>query len=142
MSNGHVHQVQPLLRFTTLLHKRVHIDLLSKPLPAPMSDAILDALPPQSHTILVALEDVVATLYAPQNAPSIASAISPLASSVEGLRATIMPILPSTGTDSAPPGSQGTQRDVRKWFITCFEQIDKLSRNLTDSLPQTDSTPT
>lgn len=108
-----------------------------------MSNAVLDALPSQSHALLVALEDVVATLYAPQNASSIASAISPLASSVESLRATITPVLPSadTSTGGAPSGSQGTQRDVRKWFITCFEQIDKLSRNLADSLAQENPTP-
>ncbi|EPS98520.1 hypothetical protein FOMPIDRAFT_1126249, partial [Fomitopsis schrenkii] len=138
-------KIQPLLRFTTLLHKRVQIDLLAKSPPEPTSNTTLDALPAHSHAILVAFEDVVATLYAPQNPASIASAISPLASSVEGLQAMITSMFPLTisQTGTAAGGApSGSQRDVRKWFVTCFEQIQKLSRDLMDLLAQEPPTPT
>ncbi|KAI0736729.1 hypothetical protein C8Q72DRAFT_20290 [Fomitopsis betulina] len=135
-------KIQPLLRFTTLLHKRVQVDLLAKPLQS-TNNTTLDALPVHSHAILVALEDVVATLYAPQNPTSIASAISPLVSSVEDLQATITYMLPPalSQIDSAAGGApSGSQRDVRKWFVTCFDQIKKLSRNLMDSLAESATT--
>ncbi|KAH9843081.1 uncharacterized protein C8Q71DRAFT_699863 [Rhodofomes roseus] len=141
-------KIQPLIRFTTLLHKRVQLDILAKPSLEPTSSVILDSLPSHSHAILVALEDTVATLYAPQDPSAIASAISPLAKSIEELRSALSPMLPPalSATEVASGGAsteaRGPQKDVRKWFTACFDQIDRLSHNLRDALAQESSNST
>ncbi|KZT70120.1 hypothetical protein DAEQUDRAFT_224967 [Daedalea quercina L-15889] len=135
-------KVQSLLRFTILLHKRVQLDLLAKPASQPASSATLDSLPAHSQAILVELEDAVATLYAPQDPAAIAAAISSLVNSVKSLQAVVIPMLPSasstskTTVGSVASESKGAQTDVRRWFVTCFEQIDKLSHSLGESLEQ------
>lgn len=148
-------KVQPLLRFSTLLHKRIQLDLLAR-LPAEPSLAsvsALDTLPDCSHELLIAFEEVVASLYAPQDLQNIASAISSLATSIRRLRTVISDgdLLPwraepgvdtltngmasmSVATEAA--GGRGKEKDVRRWLDTCFEQIEKLSRNLTDAFSQ------
>ncbi|KZT09538.1 uncharacterized protein LAESUDRAFT_509228 [Laetiporus sulphureus 93-53] len=152
----HVKKIQPLLRFTTLLHKRVQIDVLSNiPMAtSPNCLAPLDALPAHSHALLVASEEVIASLYAPPDPSSIASAISPLAESVRDLHATLLggELLPPRRADdqdvdaltrdvaSMTVGAGGAsrsakqERDVRKWFDTCFKQIEILSASIGDTL--------
>ncbi|KZT09335.1 uncharacterized protein LAESUDRAFT_756962 [Laetiporus sulphureus 93-53] len=57
-----------LLRFSTLLHKRVQLDILSNSAITTSSNylASLDALPARSHALFVAFDDVIASLYARQ----------------------------------------------------------------------------
>ncbi|CCM04584.1 uncharacterized protein FIBRA_06765 [Fibroporia radiculosa] len=151
-------KVQPLLRFTTLLHKRVQIDILShRPvdLDSPDRSKGLDILPDHSHALLLASEELVAALYAPQDPATLSSAIPPLVESVHKLRdtllegdllppaqdsdqalATAISVLTVGGGSSKAQGKKST--DVRKWFETCFEQIDRVSKILYDDLRQED----
>lgn len=136
-----------------LLHKRVHLDILKATSPT-VSDASLDKLPHHSHTILLAAEELVAALYAPQDISSLRSTIVSSAAVVDQLRVALYqdillssePREPREGTDvdalqsgleelSVSGGSRRKKEtDVRKWFDTCFEQIAKLSRTIVASL--------
>ncbi|PCH37961.1 hypothetical protein WOLCODRAFT_87743 [Wolfiporia cocos MD-104 SS10] len=139
-----IKKVQPLLRFSTLLHKRVQLDILSDASTATPSLEALDALPSCSHGLLVASEEVVAALYAPQNPANVASAITSLSTAVKTLRLTLEDgaLLPrrngdvdelTTGMATLSVGGNGVNgqknRDARGWFETCFAQIEKLSQS-------------
>ncbi|OBZ69180.1 hypothetical protein A0H81_10814 [Grifola frondosa] len=64
-------KIQPLVRFVALLQKRIVLDVLSSlpsrpPSSAPINDT-LDSLPAHSHALVLAMEEVIASLYAPQD---------------------------------------------------------------------------
>ncbi|KAH9857110.1 Grap2 and cyclin-D-interacting-domain-containing protein [Lenzites betulinus] len=145
-------KVQPLVRFATLFHKRVVPDVLAG-LSGPQlesSDLIsaLDALPSRSHAVVVALEEVVATLYAPQNPASVASAVAALTESLRALHASVITnvLVPSDADlaqrmsalsvvqgDGGKAGGE-TKKDPRKWFDACLAQIDKSAKAVDDVL--------
>ncbi|KAI0682442.1 hypothetical protein BC835DRAFT_883396 [Cytidiella melzeri] len=146
-------KVHPMLRMIVLLHKRVLVDILKAPF-TPTSHSLLDKMPPQSHDLLLAMEDVVAALYALQDIPVMRTAIMNIAASVNRLKLILyqdsfirsVDTKDKTLTDidaltkkmeRADIHGTPTQRkaaDVRKWFDTCFEQILKLSQNIITSL--------
>lgn len=144
-----MHKIQPLLRFCTLLHKRVILDLLGL---SPASDQNqshnLDALPACSHSLLLAAEDLIAALYAPQDLAALREAVARLASVAQDIHTEV-----TTATLIQPPdqvsslsqklagmqvggaeGTRGKEKDVNKWFATCFEQIEKLSKSIGQQL--------
>ncbi|KAH9952133.1 hypothetical protein B0H21DRAFT_715931 [Amylocystis lapponica] len=157
-------KIQPLLRFIVLLHKRVLLDILSNPSPtSPHVDhnphTILDAFPPHSHTLVLASEELVAALYAPQDQSDIVSAVSALADVVHRLHQRLLDstllssvrnsmdeltngvgALSVTGTADSIQGSRKKQKDVRKWFDTCFAQIGSLTKSVVDTLGPSNET--
>lgn len=106
--------------------------------------AALDDLPVKSRTLMSASDDLVATLYAPQNPADISSAISSFTTAIGAIRETLYPLLPPPLSETDTFASQlsevsiqGTTKkgkDVRKWFVTCFDQFHKLSVNVIDAL--------
>ncbi|KAI0819514.1 hypothetical protein BC628DRAFT_1017674 [Trametes gibbosa] len=144
-------KVQPLVRFATLFHKRVIPDLLSGPqLKSSDLIAALDMLPSQSQSIVVALEELVAALYAPQIPSSIASAVAILAESIRTLHASIIAeiLLPlesglvqrmgvlgiNHGGDGEGKSDAKEKKDPRKWFDNCVAQIDKSAKAVEEML--------
>ena len=128
------------MRFATLFHKRVLPDVLGV-LPATPSelDALnvaLDALPPQSNAIVLAVEEVVAALYAPQKPDVLAAAIKSLVQAARQLYAliTVDRLMPPVDLAKEMAGlsvegaPEKKPKDPRKWFASCIAQIDKSTK--------------
>ncbi|EIW60102.1 uncharacterized protein TRAVEDRAFT_57469 [Trametes versicolor FP-101664 SS1] len=144
-------KVQPLVRFATLLHKRVVPDVLAG-LSGPQLDsealtAALDALPSRSHAVVLALEEVIAALYAPQQPAALSSAVSAFSDAVRHLHTSVVTdvFLPpetdlanamgalSVGEVKSGNGAKA-KKDPRKWFDACLGQIDKSAKAVEDML--------
>ncbi|KAG2063817.1 hypothetical protein BDR04DRAFT_1185984 [Suillus decipiens] len=134
-------QVHSVLRLTTLLHKRIFLDLLSSaPTPSPPNFA-LDALIMQSHALFAASDELVSSLYIPQNPAAIRKESLALLDIINGLQLQLRIFFPDTSSleqqlsrlsiegdkSASTPGN--TTAD-KKWFDICFEQVTKTSANL------------
>ncbi|KAI0636747.1 Grap2 and cyclin-D-interacting-domain-containing protein [Trametes polyzona] len=147
-------KVQPLVRFATLLHKRVVPDVLAG-LSGPQLDsepltAALDALPSRSHAVVLALEELVAALYAPQKPAALASAVAAFSDATRRLHASVVTdaLLPreadlavqmgGLSVQDASSGKEGgetkVKKDPRKWFDACRAQIDKSAKAVEELL--------
>ncbi|OSD08630.1 hypothetical protein PYCCODRAFT_39800 [Trametes coccinea BRFM310] len=147
-----VKKVQPLVRFGTLLHKRVVPDVLSRvSMSQPTSDALiaaLDALPARSHAVVLAMEELVAALYAPQKPTTLRSAVAAFADAMTQMHASALaePLLPSdseitnqmgalslnSGAEAKGGGEKA--KDPRKWFDACLAQIEKSAKAIDEML--------
>ncbi|KAI9057885.1 hypothetical protein FKP32DRAFT_1310487 [Trametes sanguinea] len=147
-----VKKVQPLVRFSTLLHKRVVPDILSRvSLSQPTSEALiaaLDALPARSHAVVLAMEELVAALYAPQKPAALRSAVATFAEAMTQMHASALaePLLSSDsemanqlealslhgGVEAKGGGEKA--KDPRKWFDACLAQIDKSAKAIDEML--------
>ncbi|KAI8989657.1 hypothetical protein BD414DRAFT_521947 [Trametes punicea] len=156
-----VKKVQPLVRFATLLHQRVVSGMLTG-VPASQlgPDALmaaLDALPPRSHSVVLALEELVAMLYAPQKPAALASAVATFVNAITQLHTSVVTdvlLRPETGMvermgslslDSAE-GAKGSDekkaKDPRRWFDACLAQINKSARVINELLAPDVALPT
>ena len=68
----------------------------------------LDLLPQYSSALLVASDDLIATMYGPQNVQNMATELASFKIAVQNLQGPITP-----------------QGKTKKWFDACFEQIYK-----------------
>ncbi|KAI0664617.1 Grap2 and cyclin-D-interacting-domain-containing protein [Cubamyces menziesii] len=151
-----VKKVQPLVRFGTLLHKRIVPDVLANVSGSgPELLAALDALPSHSHSVVLAVEELVASLYAPQKPAALSSAVTAFSNAIHQLHASaVADTLLSSDGDVAKQmsaltldGGEGArsngdkQKDPRRWFDACLAQIDKSARAV-DELLALDSAPT
>ena len=76
------------MKWTCTLHKKILRDLRNqvfKDLPIPA----LDALPDHSHELLLALEDLVASLYAPQDSTVVSRAVKSIGDRFQALSRTL-----------------------------------------------------
>ncbi|KAI0082807.1 hypothetical protein K474DRAFT_1585213 [Panus rudis PR-1116 ss-1] len=149
-------KIQPLLRLSVLLHKRIFLDLL-KNIKATTAEenrraeTMLDV----SNTLLIAHEDLVAGLHAPQKLLTVQSSLTALSDASQKVKDILLrenflpePRDPTTELEqkmaaasikeSNPSGgagaSQKKERDIRKWFDTAFDQVQKISRKLHDEI--------
>ena len=137
-----------------LLHKRIQIDLLqkaSKQVAENTKHSPVDALPALSHNLLLATEELVAALYAPQDLPSLRAAVETLVKEAQTFRPALQAAqflssesalddLPkkmhslTTADVSAEPKPESAdekkRRETQKWFNTCFDQVDKVSQKV------------
>ncbi|KII88518.1 hypothetical protein PLICRDRAFT_698889 [Plicaturopsis crispa FD-325 SS-3] len=124
--------VHSLLRLTTLLHKRILLDILSSTTP-PSSNILFDSLLSQSAALLVASDDLVSTLYTPQNPASIRAELTSFITTVGALQKVLEPLLPEATLEQqlgdlsvqSPGTNEKKKKDVGKWFRVCFSQISK-----------------
>jgi hypothetical protein len=93
-----------------LLHKRIATDILSS-IYSSDSNPYLDLLPQHSSALLIASDDLVATMYGPQNTENMVTELASFKTVIQNLQAPVMPLL--------------LQDKSKKWFNTCFEQISK-----------------
>jgi len=145
-----VQKIQPLIRILSLLHKRILPDLI-KPLDENAIEDVakLDIFPSISNSLLLCLEELVAVLYAPQDPSSISSAISSLQDTVRSTQSTLttegaisqvasnIKTLQSSMGEMRLGNQSGTpkkDKDPVKWFDTCFAQVYKLSKSISDAL--------
>lgn len=130
--------VYPILRLTTLLHKRVFLDVISSTCTVPVSNVAYDSLLEQSHSLLEASDELVATLYSPQDPDSVCKEVAALMMVVAALCTRLQAFFPvDDGLDAQVKQlsvqdslSPKSSRSVgKKWFDTCFDQISRLSAN-------------
>lgn len=133
-------KIQPLARFVTLFHKRVVPDVLgalssSPPDPDSLNQA-LDALPPLSNSVVVAMEELVAALYAPQKPNTLAASVLSLAETIRAVHTSLMVdvLIPpydlekemnTLSMSGVKDGGGKKAKHPRKWFDSCLVQIDK-----------------
>lgn len=137
-----------------MLHKRIHIDLLQKPPKEVVENthhASVDALPGLSHRFLLATEELVAALYAPQDPANLRIAVETLVKEAQAFEPTLRAALflqssspeddlqrkmadvtvteevAETETESA---DDKKRKERRKWFDTCVDQVDKISQQV------------
>ncbi|KZP11986.1 hypothetical protein FIBSPDRAFT_836920 [Athelia psychrophila] len=134
-------KVHDLLRLTTLLHKRILLDLLVPPYALPPNPT-LDALLIHSSSLLTASDDLVATLYTPQKPASVHTELIAFVDTVRslqsGIQSAFFPLEAQMASLSvANPGDAKAAKgkDPRKWFQTCFEQIYKSATAFASTLP-------
>ncbi|KAJ7632617.1 hypothetical protein FB45DRAFT_510008 [Roridomyces roridus] len=126
-------QVHGILRLVQLLHRRILRDILSTSHDAP-SNATLDSLSTLSHTLLSASDDLVATLYTPQDPQNVATELGSFRKLISDFQALL-----------AKPDALETQlqrlsletKNGSKWFDTCFVQLHKAIDALDVSLRPT-----
>jgi len=141
-------QVHALLRLTTLLHKRILIDLLSSSSSTTPSlpNSPLDALLLHSTALLTSTDDLISTLYTPQNPTSIRTELTTLIDVVRTLQSGLHTagFFATIGLEdqlrqmSIQGDGKKTGKDIKKWFDTCFEQIYKISTTFVSTLTQDD----
>lgn len=151
-------KIQPVVRFVTLFHKRVLPDVLNA-LPGSPSDpdalnAALDALPQQSNAVVLAMEEFIAALYAPQKPDVLAAALSSLVEATRQLhrliavdvlmpRADLAKEMGALSVKDAQDGaSAGKTKDARKWFASCLAQIEKSAEAADEMLSTQAANPT
>ncbi|KAG1756776.1 uncharacterized protein EDB91DRAFT_1241824 [Suillus paluster] len=131
-------QVHSILRLTTLLHKRILLDLLSSaPIMQPPNVA-LDALLLQSHALLAASDELVASLYVPQNPATIRKDSLALLGVINALHLQLRIFFPDTssleqqlsGLSIEGESTPSKPKADKKWFDICFDQVTKTSTNL------------
>ena len=138
------------MRFVTLFHKRVLPDVLNvlpaSPLDPDSLNMALDALPSQSNAMVLAMEEVVAALYAPQKLDVLAAALTSLVQATRQLHALIMvnqlmpPVdlakeMSGLSVEGAP---EKKPKEPRKWFSLCIGQIEKAAKVVDEIMsPQT-----
>ena len=115
----------------------------------------MDGLPGHSHTFLLAVEEVVATLYAPQDVSALRDAVAALAKAASDFRppletAQLLQLRDAPSQQEDPVDElqrkmanvtvEQTQtakqqpRNTQKWFNTCFGQVDQLSQKVLSEL--------
>ncbi|KAG9318480.1 hypothetical protein JVU11DRAFT_571 [Chiua virens] len=131
-----VHQI---LRLTTLLHKRIYLDILSHPSSA--SPSAFDTLLAQSTLLLSVSDDLAAALYSPQDPQCVRTEISKLADIATSLQTQLAVFISPTDELTKqmhalsvhdPTASATKKRADRKWFDTCVHQIVRLCANASD----------
>lgn len=136
-----------MMRLTTLLHKRMRLDVLSI---TQASNDVLDGLLEHSSAMVAAYDDLVAELYAPQDHNAIHLQLDTYLTTVGGLRGSSTNVMPSPRLEESledlslqrqeAKGAKKDKKDIAKWFQTCFAQIYKASDQARATLkPQQDS---
>ncbi|KAG5651598.1 hypothetical protein H0H81_008119 [Sphagnurus paluster] len=128
-----------ILRLSTLLHNHIIKDILSPPNLkfSPHLIQNLDSLPPQSSTLLIASDDLISTIYAPQNPSDISTELASFTKLIGALQSIILALSQKpTLSEQLQAMSLGgtTQKDPKKWFEMCFLQIQKAAENLKSTL--------
>ncbi|KAF9482750.1 hypothetical protein BDN70DRAFT_874529 [Pholiota conissans] len=131
-------KVQTLVKIALLLHKRIARDILSSDARS-KGNLALDKLGSFSGKLLAAFDDLISSMYAPQQASNIKLHLG----SFQRVIKLIQPIIvlpPNKSLDeefeSLSISSQSRDKnDV--WFATCFEQIDNAVSRISNSLEDT-----
>ena len=130
--------MQAVIKLVVLLHKRVLRDVLSPDAPE-CDNLTYDTLVTLSTNLLTASDDLISSMYSPQQLPNISLYLQSLRDVVKALQQTLFPsknnqlsveeqlnaleLSPLLGSDKS-----------RKWFKTCFEQVDILGAKIVETL--------
>jgi len=83
-------------------------------------DSTYDALVTLSTSLLTASDNLISSIYAPQQLPNVSAYLQFLREAIKDLQRTIFP--------------QPRSDKSRKWFRTCFEQIEILGAKVVETL--------
>lgn len=117
------------MRLSTLLHKRIFLDLLAHPSSAPV--AAFDALLVQSNLLLSTSDDLVSALYAPQDPTYVYAEILELSKIATALQ-TQLAVFTDELTSQLVEDATVSTSD-KKWFDTCVDQILRLCSSATET---------
>ena len=126
LQTSHVFQVEALVKVTLLLHKRIINDVLSSKCQR-QDDLSLNKLAVLSGSLLTASDDLISSMYSPQHLDIITSYLNSFLGVNQDIRKIIL--LPHDKAlhermESLSLADQPSEK-TRKWFTTCFDQIDK-----------------
>ncbi|KAJ7774823.1 hypothetical protein B0H16DRAFT_1880040 [Mycena metata] len=123
-------KVHGILRLAQLLHKRILRDILATT-KQPPDNSTLDALSSLSHTLLSASDELVSTLYTPQDPTKMETEACSFRKLISDFQASLAkPDALETQLGALSLGSN----NASKWFDTCFVQLYKAVDALSDSL--------
>jgi hypothetical protein len=130
--------VQAVIKLVVLLHKRVLRDVLSPDAPE-CDNSTYDTLVTLSTDLLTASDNLISSVYAPQQLPNVSVYLQSLRDVIKDLQRTLFPsqnnqlsveeqlnaleLSPQLGSDKS-----------RKWFKTCFEQVEILGAKIAETL--------
>ncbi|PFH54358.1 hypothetical protein AMATHDRAFT_83413 [Amanita thiersii Skay4041] len=111
-----------ILRFSTTLYKRVTRDILvptflSQYAPDQVNIHI-DALPHLFAILLVASDDLIASIYTPQDVENIITQLTAYKDVIQQLQTSLEELLKADGQKEGANGSQESK--TNQWFNTCF----------------------
>ncbi|KAF6765202.1 hypothetical protein DFP72DRAFT_335888 [Ephemerocybe angulata] len=137
-----LNKVESILKLCNLLHKNVIKKVLSAPLQGLAShkdvNPIVDELASDSAALPAAVDDLVSTIYSPQDVTDMVDQLQSLSGAVLGIQSNLNALFALdlvAELFNQPLTSSGKKTpDVRKWFDTCFEEIKSLITQLSNSL--------
>ncbi|KAJ7097930.1 hypothetical protein B0H15DRAFT_945488 [Mycena belliarum] len=114
-------KVHGVLRLAHLLHKRVLTDILSTSRQPP-DNSTLDTLSSLSHRLLTTSDELVSTLYTPQDPNNVGTELRAFRQIISDFQASVdKPDALETQLENLALGSSNGS----KWFGTCFVQVYK-----------------
>jgi len=128
--------MQAVVKLTILLHKRVLSATLSPDAPE-RDDATLDRLSRLSAKLLPASDDLISSLYAPQQPSIISPYLTTFLDVIKDIQSTLLP--PPKDLDQQLDSlslSKPASDKSSKWFTTCFEQLDKAATKVSETLAE------
>lgn len=117
----------------TLLHARVMKEVLSSTA-AKRDNATLDTLCSLSNDLLNASDDLISSMYAPHELSNIKPCFDEFWKVIKDMRSIILPPKGETLEEQLSSMSISSDGKSDKWFITCFDQIDKAGVKISEGL--------
>ncbi|KDR81609.1 hypothetical protein GALMADRAFT_239668 [Galerina marginata CBS 339.88] len=132
-------KVQAIIKLVTLLQKKVIKDILSTDA-AKRNNSTLDRLAPLSSRLLAASDDLISSMYAPQQTSNIKLSLEAFCDTTKEISGTVMLSSDKTLEGHLESLSISTDDKSTKWFITCFDQIDKTATKILETLSNENET--
>lgn len=130
-------KLQTLIKLSNLLHKRILNDLLAQNSPN-LDNTVLDGLSTHSSRLLVASDNLVTAMYAPQQSSVIALHLGDYLKVLRPLKDTLLRQQEQNVVEqfaSLSVSGQSEDKTVR-WFSLCFDQIEKSAEKLSGTLKE------
>lgn len=127
-------KLHTILRLSNLLHKQILKRVLSPPADSPNSltpaAPDLDTLLSHSSALLANADDLISTMYTPQNPLDIATELASYIENIEHLRLYLCVLLQGDAlakqlNELNLDNHSATLKDPQQWFNACFDQIQK-----------------
>jgi len=131
-------KVQAVIKLVVLLHKRVLRDVLSPDAPE-CDNLTYDALVTISTNLLAASDDLISSMYAPQQISNVSVYLRSLKDVIKDLQGALFPsqnnqLSVEERLNALQLSLQPRNDKSRKWFKTCFEQVEILGAKIAETL--------
>ncbi|KAH9484280.1 hypothetical protein JR316_0003761 [Psilocybe cubensis] len=128
-------KVQAIVKLVILLHKRISRDTLSAD-GVKNDNSTLDKLSSLSNRLLTASDDLISSMYPYHDLANIKTCLISFWDIIKKLRVTILTSHDETLEGQLKDMSLSSGDKSKKWFSTCFDQIDITAAKIMDSLQQ------
>ena len=123
----------------------MHKTVIKRVLSAPLHNAtiqqeinpIIDLLANDSPTLPAAVDDLIATVYSPQDKGEMLHQLHDLEGVIDSIRSHLDSLFVSEPVGELLKEAMGAGKktpDVKRWFGTCFEEIKKLIAQMSTTL--------